>query len=192
MITPQRHLPSSSRLHSWCRYNLIYCSAGAADTIMQPDGTGVITVFPGRWMNKDSQKEGKKMEWWWLWGGQKLTIKTVNYDASGPPCDLCSFTFNTSTTVYLPWLPVIIINVSFSSRHPFRGRREWRQLHGDRRAQRRANDENWQLIALKRVVEASGLYATYHLVLMFITSLIRCSSGEEVSTAMALISFSLN
>lgn len=27
---------------------------------MQQDGTGVITVFPGRWMNKDSQKEGKK------------------------------------------------------------------------------------------------------------------------------------
>lgn len=27
---------------------------------MQQDGTGVITVFPARWMNKDSQKEGKK------------------------------------------------------------------------------------------------------------------------------------
>lgn len=50
-------------------------------------------------------------------GQPKLTIKTVNSDMPGPPIDLCSCIFNTSTAVYLPWLPVIIINMSFSSRH---------------------------------------------------------------------------
>lgn len=46
MITPQKHLPLSSRLYRPRRYDLILCSIGGADTIMQHVGTGVITVFP--------------------------------------------------------------------------------------------------------------------------------------------------
>lgn len=63
MITPQRHLPPSSRLHSGCRYNLIHCSAGGADTIMQHVGTGVITVFLERRMKKDRQKKMREKRW---------------------------------------------------------------------------------------------------------------------------------
>lgn len=60
MITPQRHLPPSSRLHSGCRYNLIHCSVGGADTIMRHVGTGVITVFPERRTGKKKKKTGTK------------------------------------------------------------------------------------------------------------------------------------
>lgn len=133
MITPQRHLPPSSRLHSGCRYNLIHCSAGGADTIMQHVGTGVITVFPERRMKKDRQKRWEKKDGVMMMGRPKLTIKTVNSDVSGPPFDSCSYTFNNSTAVYLPWLPVIIINMSFSSRRPFVGCWMWPQHYGDSR-----------------------------------------------------------
>lgn len=56
-----------------------------------------------------------------MMGMPKLIIKTANSDVSEPPVDLRSYTFNTSTAVYLPWLPVIIINMSLSSRRPFIG-----------------------------------------------------------------------
>ena len=122
MITPQRHLPPSSRLHSGCRYNLIHCSVGGADTIMQHVSTGVITVFPERRMKKDRQKKrAEKKDGVMMMGRPKLTIKTANSDMSEPPVDSYSYTFNTFTTVYLPWLPVIIINMSFSSKRPFVG-----------------------------------------------------------------------
>lgn len=63
MITPQRHLPPSSRLHSGCRYNLIHCSVGGADTIMQHVGTGVITVFAERRMKKTGTKKRGEKRW---------------------------------------------------------------------------------------------------------------------------------
>ncbi len=64
MITPQRHLPPSSRLHSGCRYNLIHCSVGSADTIMQHVGAGVITVFPEREIKKkDRHKKRGEKRW---------------------------------------------------------------------------------------------------------------------------------
>uniref|UniRef100_A0A3Q0T565 Shootin-1 n=1 Tax=Amphilophus citrinellus TaxID=61819 RepID=A0A3Q0T565_AMPCI len=53
MITPQRHLPPSSRLHSGCRYNLIHCSVD-----------GVITVFPERRMKKDKHKKKRREKRW--------------------------------------------------------------------------------------------------------------------------------
>lgn len=72
MITPQRHVPPSSRLHSGCRYNLIHCSVGGPDTIMQHVGTGVITVFSREgWKKTDTKKGEKKMEWW---GGRNLQL----------------------------------------------------------------------------------------------------------------------
>lgn len=115
MITPQRHLPPSSRLHSNCRYNLIHCSTGSPDTIMQHVGTVIITVFPERRMKKtDKKKEDRKNRV--MMGRMKLTIRSANSDESKHPVGSCSYTFRTSTTVYLPWLPVIIINMSFSSR----------------------------------------------------------------------------
>lgn len=67
-----------------------------------------------------------------MMGRPKLTIKTANSEVSEPPVDWCSYTFNTSTAVYLPWLPVIIINMSFSSKHPFVGCLVWPRHYGDR------------------------------------------------------------
>lgn len=63
MITPQRHLPPSSRLHSGSRYNLIHCAVGGADTIMQGISTGVITVVCERRMKKARQKKRSEKRW---------------------------------------------------------------------------------------------------------------------------------
>lgn len=40
--------------------------------------------------------------------------------------------------------------------------------------EKRAKDENWQLIAVKRLVWRVPALYTSHLLLIFITSLIRC------------------
>lgn len=118
MIRPQRHLPPSSRLYRGCRYNLIHCSVGGADTIMQHVGTGVITVFPESKIKKDKHKKKKRKQGEkdgvMMMGRPKLTIKTSKSDVSEPLVDLSSYTCNTSSSVYLPWLPVIIFNISFS------------------------------------------------------------------------------
>lgn len=45
-----------------------------------------------------------------MMGMLKLTIKTVSSYMSGSPLTLT----HTSNAVYLPWLPVIIINMPFS------------------------------------------------------------------------------
>lgn len=85
---------------------------------MQCVCTGVITVSPERKMEKDRGWVG-----WGGWGGEgeekdrvrmmgmlKLTIKTVTSCMSWPPLTLT----HTLDAVYLPWLPVIIINMPFS------------------------------------------------------------------------------
>lgn len=131
MITPQRHLPPSSRLHSGSRYNLIHCAIGGADTIMQGIGTGVITVVCERRMKKARQKRGVKKDGVMMMGRPKLTIKNVNSDVSPTTPNSNSYSFNTSAAVYLPWLPVIILNMSFSSIHPFKGCWVWLQHYGD-------------------------------------------------------------
>lgn len=76
-------------------------------------------------MKKDKrEKEGGK-DGGTMMGRLKLTIKNANCDVSEPPVDSCSYTCNASSAVYLPWLPVIIINTSFSSRRPLVGCRVW-------------------------------------------------------------------
>lgn len=95
----------------------------AADTIeftapLPALGTGVITLFLERRMKKTRKmRREKKKDGMMMIGQPKLIIRTVNSDMPGPPIDSCSCIFNTSTAVYLPWLPVIIIIMSFSSRH---------------------------------------------------------------------------
>lgn len=99
---------------------------------------------------KDRHKKEGGEDGVMMMGRPKLTIKTASSDVSKPPVDSCSYTFNTSTAVYLPWLPVIIINMSFSSRRSFVGCWVWPQHYGDR--QRGGRRWNWQLSAIEWLI----------------------------------------
>lgn len=76
------------------------------------------------------KEEWKKMEWWW-WGGPNLQLRLSILMCPPPTPNSNSYSFNASTAVYLPWLPVIILNMSFSSIHPFKGCWVWLHYYGD-------------------------------------------------------------
>lgn len=101
-------------------------------------------------MKKDEHKKEGKQDRAKMMGRPKLTIKTSNLDVSVSHVDLYSYTYHTSSTVYLPWLPVIIINMSFSLRRPFTAPQcDHRITDMGMKTGGEVEEENWQLRAVE-------------------------------------------